>query len=366
MDWELIRSALALQSLPKVGPVAAKNLIAYTGSADAVFTESTRALMKIPGIGKEIINRIKEGANLKKIDDEVNFIVKHNIKVLYYLNQDYPYRLKEAMDSPILLFYKGNADLNQRRILAIVGTRKMSAYGKDICANIVTQLQKYNVLTVSGLAAGIDTVAHKQSIENNLSTVGVMGTGMQHIYPASNRNLAINMLQNGGLLTEFWSYTHGEPGNFPARNRIVAGISDCTLVVETAIKGGAMITAQLALNYDRDIFSIPGRIGDKQSEGCNYLIRTQKATLVTSGDEIAYHMRWDDPSPKTEKDYTKLNIPAKAKSLVKLLSEHDRLSIDVLTQNVELTTSELNLLLLELEMVDIIEGLPGKYYRLKL
>lgn len=364
MDKEGLRYLMALQDVPKVGPIVAKNLIAYCGSAAAVFNEKRKALEAIPGIGAYLAQALNKPVNWQKIDNELAFLERHNINAVSYLEAGYPHRLKEAEDAPILLFFKGKGVLNAPRAIGVVGTRHATPYGKDVCRNIIAELKPYGVQIISGLAHGIDTAAHKAALENEMSTIGAMATGLHTIFPAGNRNLAIKMLEQGGLITEYWSQTPGKKEHFPARNRIIAGMIDCLLVVETAVKGGAMITAALAMDYDRDVYALPGRAGDLYSEGCNHLIRNQRATLVTSAEHIAYHMGWDTEQVKPAKILVLQDLSPDERKLTDILKMQDSVDIDSLMLRAEMSSARLNLLLLEMEMKDLIQGLPGKRYRL--
>jgi DNA processing protein len=244
----------------------------------------------IEGIGTIAANSIKHFADFKICEDEINFIEKSKIKPLFITDENYPQRILNCYDSPTLLYYKGNADLNAAKIISIVGTRSNSDYGKNVCDKIIEDLAEQNVLIISGLAFGIDTIAHKASLKNNLKTVGVMAHGLDKVYPAQNKTLAVDMLSQGGILTDFMSGTNPDRQNFPRRNRIVAGICDALIVIESSAKGGSLITAELANSYNKDVFAIPGRVNDSRSEGCNYLIKNNKALLITSADDLLHIM----------------------------------------------------------------------------
>ena len=271
---------IGLTLIRGIGDVNGKKLVAYCGSPEAIFKESTSALLKIPGIGKSTVNSIKSQKVLDRAESEIEFINKFKIKPLFYTDPDYPARLLNCEDNPLMLYYKGNADVNSQRVIAIVGTRRATNYGKSRCEEIIDDLKNRNVLVVSGLAYGIDSCAHRSSLEFGMNTIGVLGHGLDRIYPAHNRKLAEKMINQGGLLTEFFSNTNPDRENFPKRNRIVAGMSDAVLVIESAEKGGALITADIANSYNRDVFAFPGNINSKYSEGCNRLIKSHKAALI--------------------------------------------------------------------------------------
>ena len=273
-DQKLYEIALTL--VPGIGYVNGKKLVAYCGGAEAVFCEKKEALMQISGMTENIMQSIESKEVMLRAEQEMKFIEKNGIKPLFYLDQEYPKRLQHCHDSPLMLYYKGNADLNAEKVVGVVGTRNITDYGHYMTEKIVEDLSANNVLIVSGLAYGVDAASHMAALKYDLATVGVMGNGLHTVYPAENKNLAAKMLEKGGVLTEFMSGEKPDRVNFPQRNRIVAGMVDCLVVVESALKGGAMITAELANSYDREVFAVPGKVGDLYSEGCNHLIRTNK------------------------------------------------------------------------------------------
>ena len=277
---------IGLTLLPGVGDVLGKKLVAYCGGVEEVFRQSRKSLEKIPGIGVKLVDSIVNQKVLFRAEEEIRFIEKYNITPLFYLDKKYPARLKNCDDGPIMLFFKGNADMNVARVVSMVGTRKATDYGKSVCEKIIEDLKAYGILVISGLAYGIDTCAHRAALEQNLMTVAVLGHGLDMIYPYLNRHLAEKMVDQGGLLTEFMSKTKPDRENFPRRNRIIAGLADATIVIEAAKTGGALITAEIANSYSRDVFSVPGRIGDPWSEGCNSLIKTNKAALVQRAADV--------------------------------------------------------------------------------
>ena len=267
---------IALTLVPGIGDVNGKKLVAYCGGAEAVFCEKKKALTQISGINDNLVKGIGSKDVMLRAEEELDFIEKHDVKPLFYLDQDYPKRLQHCHDSPMMLYYKGNADLNAAKTIGVVGTRNITEYGKYATEKIIEDLSSDNILIISGLAYGVDSASHRAALKYDLATVGVLGHGMQTIYPAENRNLSTKMLEKGGILTEYISGTRPEKENFPKRNRVVAGMVDCLVVIESALKGGAMITADIANSYDREVFAIPGKIGDYYSEGCNHLIKTNK------------------------------------------------------------------------------------------
>ena len=359
---ELI-STIALQMVSGVGPVMAKNLIAYCGSAKAVFTESKKHLKSIQGVGAALIDKIIAFKSFDQANAELQLCNKNQIDIIHYLSPDFPVRLKEIYDSPLILFRKGNFNLNAKRIVAIVGTRRMSDYGRKMTDKLIEQISDYQPLIISGLAYGVDTQAHKASLKNQLSTLGVLGHGLGHIYPQENKGLSMQMQENGGLLSEYIYSEKPIPAHFPHRNRIVAGLSDGLLIIETGRKGGALLTAELAHSYDRDVMAVPGKIGEEFSAGCNYLIKSNQAALVESGEDIAQILGWDIDIKKSipKKKLHELNgIPLE---IYQLINKQDKMDFDTLSSDLQIPPSELSMILLSLELEGAIEALPGKHYR---
>ncbi len=355
---------IGITLIPGIGDVNGKKLIGYCGSAEAVFKSSRKALSAIPGMGEFLIQNILKQKVLIRAEEEIEFIQKNNIRALYYQDEAFPQRLLNCYDHPLMLYFKGNADLNHARIVAFVGTRSATDYGKTMCRELVDGLAEKDVLLVSGLAYGIDSCAHKQALESGIPTVGVLGHGLDKLYPSLNRKLATEMLENGGLLTDFMTETIPDRENFPKRNRIVAGMSDAVVVVESDLKGGALITAELANSYNRDVFAVPGKLGDTYSRGCNFFIKTNKAALIQSAKDIAYIMGWDDRKDK-QQGQTELfvHLSDEEKVLLALLNEKGTLSIDKLVIHSGITPSKVAAGLLNLEFSGFIQTLPGKQYK---
>ena len=359
---------VALTFLKNIGPTLAKSLISQFGDAEAVFKAPKGKWMRVSGIGEKTIKAIDINEALRKAEEELKFISKNNIDVLFYTDARYPKRLKNCNDSPVLLYAKGNVDYNAQHIISIVGTRNATEYGKELCNELIAELKPYNVLIVSGLALGIDVAAHKACIKYNTSTAGVLGHGLDRIYPNQNRATAEKMLEHGGLLTEYPSGTVPDRENFPARNRIVAGIADATVVVEAGLKGGALITAEIANTYNRDVFAFPGRIGDEYSEGCNFLIRNNKAALLTCTADLAYILGWEQPGnikPVAEQFELPIELSAGECLIFETLQQHaSPVAIDDLAIKTNMPTSQLAMNLLNMEMQGYIRSLPGKTYRI--
>lgn len=357
---------IALTLIPGVGSVNGKSLVAYCGGVKAVFMEKKRALLKIPGIGEQTVSAISNHNVFARAEEEMIFIEKNEISPLFYLDKEYPYRLKQCHDSPILLYYKGNVDLNAAKVVAIVGTRKATEYGRDMCRKLVEGLVDHNVMIISGLAYGIDTWAHRAAMESKLETVGVLGHGLDRIYPYANRALAEKMCENGGLLCEYLSNTIPDRENFPMRNRIIAGMSDAVVVVEAGETGGALITADIANSYNRDVFAVPGRVGDTHSAGCNKLIKINKAALIQSARDISYLLGWDEAKKEKKTVQTQLffNLTPEEELVVAALREKGDLEIDALLLETDLLPAKAAAILLNMEFAGIIRCLPGKVYRL--
>jgi len=355
---------IGITLIPGIGDVNGKKLIAYCSGAEAVFKEKRKNLMKIPGIGEATVNSIISQKVLERAEKEIEFINKYKITPLFFSDKAYPQRLKHCIDSPLMLYYMGSADLNSPRIVSIVGTRRASEYGKEICNKIIEGLIDLNVLVISGLAYGIDTNAHKTALKNNLATVGILAHGLDRIYPAANKSLAEKMVLNGGLLTDFLSKTNPDRENFPKRNRIIAGISDATIVIESAIRGGALITANIANSYNRDVFAVPGKLTDKYSEGCNFLIKTNRAALIQSAKDVKYIMRWESESKKTARQKKLFTEFSPDEELVmNILKEKEEVGIDYIVLKSKLSSSKIASILLNLEFEGIVKCLPGKMFK---
>lgn len=358
---------ISLTLIPNIGPVQAKILLDKYQPPD-IFKARSSELEKIEGIGTIRANRIKNFRDFEKAGDEIKFIEKYKIQPLFLTDKEYPKRLLNCYDSPTLLFYKGDADLNTSKIIAIIGTRNHTEYGKQQTEKLIKELSSQNILVVSGMAYGIDAIAHKAALKNDLATVGVLGHGLDQIYPPDHSNLAKDMLKHGGgLLTEFRSNTKPDKHNFPTRNRIVAGMSDATVVIETGEKGGSMITAELANGYNRDVFALPGRVTDNKSAGCNFLIHNNKAMLLTDAEEIIEIMGWEEKIQKSKVKSQKelfIELSKEEKLIVDILNEKESVHIDELNFKSGLSSSSAAAAILSLELQNVIISLPGKLYRL--
>lgn len=365
---ESLLQKIALSLIPGIGGVLSRNLIAYVGNVDGIFSESEKSLLKIPGIGEINAKRIKDKIFLLHAEKEIKFIERNKIRVDFYTDKSYPRRLKNCIDAPILIYSKGNFDINQNRVISIVGTRNATPYGKQACDELVQKLAERNYfpLIVSGLAYGIDVQAHKSALKYQLPTVGVVAHGLDKLYPSLHKEVANKMIENGGLVSDFPSNTKIDPSNFIRRNRIVAGLADCTIVVESGEKGGALITAEIASSYNRDVFAFPGRAGDIFSKGCNQLIRNNGANLIEGIDDLEYFMGWEKVSKeKTLQTSLFMDLSPEEEKVVGLLQEQGELFIDQISAEIKMPVSRISALLLNMEFKNLLVALPGKMYRLK-
>ncbi|MCU0432246.1 MAG: DNA-processing protein DprA [Bacteroidia bacterium] len=359
---------IALTQLTGIGPVLAKKLLTHCGTASAVFLEKPDLLRKISRIGANKLSQLSDKSILKRAEEELRFTERHKLQVLFIDDAHYPERLRHCHDAPLLLYHCGNTNLNAKRIVSIVGTRSPSEYGKELCMQFVKDLAQYNVLIVSGLAYGIDAIAHKMALEQNIPTLGVLAHGLDQIYPYAHRGLARQMTESGGLLTDFPSQTKPDRENFPMRNRIVAGLSDAVIVVESGVTGGSLITTEFANNYNRDVFAFPGRANDEKSAGCLRLIKGHKAALITSAADVALGMNWESGVQTTlavevKPEIEKLEV--EEATVVGLLNGRGEVHISDLTTGVNLCHEHLLDIMASLELNGWVKSIPGNYYRLK-
>ncbi|MDT8400666.1 MAG: DNA-processing protein DprA [Bacteroidales bacterium] len=366
-DRELIYT-IALGMVPSIGDINAKRLISHLGSATAVFKEAYGNLIKIPGVGKKMASHLCSKEFIKKAGEELDFIRKHGIDLKRYDDPAYPERLKECHDSPLLIYSKGNTGLNENKIISIVGTRNITRRGKDICNSLVHDLacEFPDLIITSGLAYGVDITAHKAALKEKLRTVAVLGHGFGTIYPSVHLPVAKQILSQGALITDFPSFEAPERNNFLKRNRIIAGLSDATLVIESGRKGGAMVTADIALSYNREVMAVPGNPGAPYSEGCNLLIKSNRAALIESADDILYTLNWLKSNTETKqgKLFTENLSPLEDK-IYQLIYEFEELSADQISKSMEKPLHHLSSALLKLEFSGYIESMPGNIYRRK-
>ncbi|MDR0688534.1 MAG: DNA-processing protein DprA [Prevotellaceae bacterium] len=358
---------LALTLIPGVGSITAKQLIAYCGNAETVLTSPAKALLRIPDVGTALCSAIdaSKHAALNRAKQELEFMAKNGVQAFSFLDKRYPERLRNCEDSPLILYAKGSTDLNAPKVISIVGTRNATAYGRQQCENLVRDLAgQYAPLVVSGLAFGVDVCAHRAALAHGLPTVAVMGHGLDMVYPAQHLNVAREMLQQGGaLLSDFTSKCRMDPSNFVKRNRIVAGMADATIVVESAEKGGALITADMAFGYSRDVMAFPGRVGDKASAGCLKLIKANKAALIENAADVAYLLSWDVPRKQPVQQSLFLpELPDDEKTLLNFLSTTEAQSIDIICRSTGLAMPKVSSALLNLEFSGLVKALPGKTF----
>ncbi len=359
---------IGITLIPGVGSVSAKSLIAHCGSAEAVFKEKKSALQKVPGIGIKSAKSIAEQSVLTRAENELEFIVREKVTPLYYLNKDYPKRLKLCEDGPVVLYQKGVTQLNDQRALAMVGSRNATEYGKSFCRDFVKSLQPFKPLIVSGLAYGIDINSHKAALQNGLPTVAALGHGLDMVYPALHKKTAEKILEKGGsLLSEFISGTAPDRENFPKRNRIIAGMSDATIIVEAARKGGALITAEIANTYNRDVFAVPGRLGDTFSEGCNYLIKINKAALISGVKDLQYILGWEEATvkiPPQNQLFVELDEPEKELQRI-LMEAQGKMELDHIGYQAKWPIGKVLTVLMSMELKGAVQSHPGKIYSLR-
>ncbi|TKT90185.1 DNA-processing protein DprA [Dyadobacter frigoris] len=366
---------LALVNTPGIGSVTIRQLISYCGSAEKVFSSDYKKLIKIPGIGEKAARSILKKDGLAEAEKEWQNCIKSGARLHFFSDSTYPNRLKSLYDAPVVLYSKGNFDYNSYRTVGIVGTRQVTEYGKSVTENIIKDLIPYNPLVISGLAYGVDITAHRACLKNDLATVGVMASGLNVIYPAVHQKTAAEMLEKGGLVTENALATKPDFMRFPARNRIIAGLSDVTIVVESAKKGGSLITVDFAQNYHREVFAVPGNIFNPQSEGCNQLVRDNKACIFISVQDMADSIGWNLENKERILDVQDKEVPNESTfifdgftqdegQILSLLKRQGNMQLDELSWQSGLHLNKLATLLLNLEFQGMVKSLPGKKYGL--
>ena len=359
-----LRDYLALWSVSGIGSITARKLISYVGNVSDILNSNSKEILNIPGVGNKLIKTIKSGEHYKQADKEIEFIEKYKIKVISITDDEYPYRLKQCEDAPLLLFYKGKPLDNNKKYISIVGTRNATEYGKTFCDKFINELKEkgHDVVIISGLAYGIDIVAHKLALKYSIPTYGILAHGLNTIYPSQHRNVATDMLEQGGLITEFMHTVFPDKNNFVRRNRIIAGLSDATIIVESNIKGGSLITADLANSYNRDVFAVPGRIGDKYSLGTNKLIKSNRAVLIESVSDLEYIMGWEPTNKEPKQTALFYNFTEEEQKIINLLNNKEELDIDSICRMSELKMSKVSSILLNLEFKGVVKCLPGKVF----
>jgi DNA processing protein len=361
-----LKHKIALGLIPRIGDINARKLVSYFGCVEAIFHEPYGNLIKIPGIGSGIAKYISDRSYLNTAEKEAEYVSRNNIRTYFYLDNDYPFRLRQCDDSPVVFFFKGNCNLDASKILSVVGTRNATVRGRQVCEKIIEGLaaDHPDLIIVSGLAYGIDIASHKAALANNLQTIGVLAHGFKTTYPAIHATTAKTMVNNGGLLSDFLSDALPERNNFLKRNRIIAGMADATLVVESGIKGGALITADIANSYNRDVFAVPGRPDDQWSAGCNSLIKNNKAFLTECSDDIEYFLNWKPEKSKQVVQRTLFSdLDETEKKVFELLSKEGEQTIDTICRSIEIPVYKLSSLLLQMEFKGLLKCSPGNLYR---
>lgn len=355
---------LALQHVAKIGDITAKKLIAHCGSAEAVFKEKKQNLLKIDGIGSIVISDLFTNTHLKAAEKELQFIKDENIVCHYFAAGSYPEKLKHCIDSPIVLFQAGNINLKQQRIISIVGARKVTTNGIAFCEKLVEQLAVFNPVIVSGFAYGTDITAQKAAMKQELQTIGCLAHGLNQVYPKTHKKYVAEVEKNGGFFTDFWSSDTFDRNNFLKRNRIIAGISQATIVIESAEKGGSLVTADIANSYNRDVFAVPGRVTDSQSVGCNNLIKHQRAHMLSNPLDIPYILNWeleDSQKPAVQKQLF-VELDDQEKVIYNFLKDIEKEQLDVIALRCNLPTFKVAGLLLNMELKGVVRPLPGKLF----
>ncbi|QRM88766.1 DNA-protecting protein DprA [Lacinutrix sp. WUR7] len=355
---------LALQHVAKIGDITAKKLIAHCGSAEAVFKEKKQNLLKIDGIGSIVISDLFANTHVKAAEKELQFIKDENILCHYFAEEAYPEKLKHCIDSPILLFQVGNINLKQQRIISIVGARKVTTNGIAFCDKLVEQLAVFNPVIVSGFAYGTDITAQKAAMKHNLQTIGCLAHGLNQVYPKTHKKYIAEVEKNGGFFTDFWSSDTFDRNNFLKRNRIIAGISQATIVIESAEKGGSLVTADIANSYNRDVFAVPGRVTDSQSIGCNNLIKHQKAHMLSTPLDVPYILNWeleDSKKPAVQKQLF-VELDDQEKVIYNFLKDQEKELLDIIALRCNLPTFKVAGLLLNMELKGVVRPLPGKLF----
>lgn len=360
---ELI-ATLRLQNIPNIGDVTAKKLIAHCGSPIAVFEDKVQHLLKIDGIGTLKLKQLHDAAHLEAAEDEYQFIQKNEIDTVYFMDNNYPAYLKHAIDSPVLLFKKGNIDVNRPKIISVVGTRKITSYGTAFCEKFIEDIAPLNPIIVSGFAYGVDICVQKAAVKHGLQTIGCLAHGLNQIYPKTHAKYVADVEKHGGFYTEFWSTSTPERENFLKRNRIIAGMTEATVVIESAEKGGSLVTADIANSYNRDVFAVPGRAQDKYSTGCNNLIKQQKAHMLTSAADLVYLLDWKTEEKKTKTVQKQLfvELDENEKAIYTLLQKDGKKLLDSIALECKLPVFKASSTLLNMEMKGVIRPLPGKLF----
>lgn len=361
-----LRYTLALQRVQNLGDISAKKLLSLVGSAEGIFNEKKRNLLKIAGIGAFKLKELNKVKQLDAADKELQFINENRISCSYYQDKSYPENLKHCIDGPILFFYKGNIDLQHKKILSIVGTRNITTYGRNFCEKLVEELAPLNPIIVSGFAYGVDITAHKAAMENGLQTIACFAHGLNQVYPKTHKKYFKKVEENGGFISEFWSSDVFDRINFLKRNRIIAGISQATIVIESSEKGGSLVTADIANSYNREVFAVPGKATDTHSQGCNNLIKTQQAHLLTQAADIIYMLGWEieKTNPKPQQTQLFVDLTEGEKIIYRYLKDQEKELLDTIALQCKMPTFKVATLLLNMEIKGVVQPLPGKLFQL--
>ena len=354
---------LALLRVEGVGDIMAKKLLSNFHTAEAIFKAKSTEIAAIDGVGAVLMKNFKDKAIFEKANAELEFIRANSINVAFFKEDNYPERLKHCYDAPVLIFKAGNIDLNKKKVISIVGTRQITSYGTEFCKKLIEDLAPLDPVIVSGFAYGVDIVAHQLAIENGLQTIGVLAHGLNQIYPKTHKKYMAKMEENGGFITEFWSSTNPDKENFVRRNRIVAGMAEATIVIESADKGGSLITANLANDYNRDVFAVPGRVTDKYSQGCNNLIKTQKANVLTNAADLIYILNWDiQKKTKPIQKQLFVNLEPDEQKIYDFLLKNGKELLDSIALQCDFPIFKISGMLLNMELKGVIRPLPGKLF----
>ena len=367
MHEQEIICLLALLKIDGVGDIVAKKLLNHCANAEEIFKTKASTLSSIDGIGQVLIKNLKNKHVFDQAEAEYKYIQANNINTLFFKDDNYPNKLKHCIDGPVLLFTSGNINLNSQKIISIVGTREITSYGTEFCKKLIEDLAPLNPIIVSGFAYGVDIVAHKAAMEYNLQTIGVIAHGLNQVYPKIHKKYVAKMEENGGFMTEFWSTSNPEKENFVKRNRIVAGMTEATIVIESAEKGGSLITANLANDYNRDVFAVPGRTSDKFSQGCNNLIKTQRANLLTSAADIMYILNWEILSQaqndkKVIQKQLFITLENDEQKIYDYLLKSGKQVLDIIALECDFPVFKISSILLNMELKGVIRPLPGKLF----
>ncbi|TPG44708.1 DNA-processing protein DprA [Flavobacterium pectinovorum] len=354
---------LALLKVDGVGDIMAKKLLTHCGNAESVFKAKLNQIAAIDGVGSSLLKKIHDKSIFEKANEELEFIKSNNINVSFFQDENYPDRLKHCIDSPVLIFSSGNINLKNRKLISIVGTRQITSYGSEFCKKLIEDLVPLDPVIVSGFAYGVDIAAHQFAVENNLQTIGVLAHGLNQIYPKMHKKYVAKMEENGGFMTEFWSTSSPDKENFVRRNRIVAGMTEATIVIESADKGGSLITANLANDYNRDVFAVPGRVTDKYSQGCNNLIKTQKANVLTSAADLIYILNWDvESKSKAVQKQLFVELEPEEQKVYDFLLKNGKEILDFIALQCDFPIYKISGILLNMELKGVIRPLPGKLF----